>query len=127
MISFPCIISYRNVTQGYLRWNSDRHETSRCVLPGDEFRVNVAVQFIVDIVVTDVLQGRAAGRALEALHVEVLVLDPDEYTSAGKRVDIKTRSFSPHGKNLVAKVTVKFGEAEPRLNYDRNHDACCDL
>lgn len=50
--------------------------------------MNVAVQLIVDIVITDILQGRAASRALEALHVEVLVLDPDEHTSAERWTDV---------------------------------------
>jgi len=46
--------------------------------------VNIAVQFIVDIVVADILQGSTAGRALEAFHMEVLLLDPDEDASEEK-------------------------------------------
>jgi hypothetical protein len=46
--------------------------------------VNIAVQFIVDIVVADILQGSTAGRALEAFHVEILLLDPDEDASEEK-------------------------------------------
>lgn len=43
--------------------------------------MNVAVQFVINIVVTDIFQRCAAGRALEALHMEILVLDPYEDTS----------------------------------------------
>lgn len=53
-------------------------------MPGDQLRVDVAVQFVVDIVIADVLQGGAAGGAFEALHVKILLLDPDEDTPAGQ-------------------------------------------
>jgi len=46
--------------------------------------VNIAIQFIVDIVVADILQRSTAGRAFEAFHVEILVLDPDEDASEEK-------------------------------------------
>lgn len=67
-----------------LRWYSEGYETRRCILPSDEFRVNVTVQFIIDIVITDILQGRAASRTLETFHVQVFILDPDEDTSKEK-------------------------------------------
>lgn len=39
-----------------LRSNGDRYQSSWCVLPGDELCVNVAVEFVVDVVVADVLK-----------------------------------------------------------------------
>lgn len=46
--------------------------------------MDVAVQFVVDVVIADVLQGSAASGAFEALHVEVLLLDPDEHSPTEK-------------------------------------------
>lgn len=66
----------------YLRWYSDWNHASRCILPGDQFRVYVAIQFVVDIIVADVFQGSAASGAFETLHVKILVLDSYEDTSA---------------------------------------------
>lgn len=55
-------------------------------MSGDELSVYVAVQFVVDVVVADVLEGRAAGRALEALDVQILLLYSHENSavSVGK-------------------------------------------
>ena len=46
--------------------------------------MDVAVQLVVEVVVAHVLERGAAGGALKALHVEVLVLDPHEHTPARK-------------------------------------------
>lgn len=62
------------------RWYSDWNHASRCILPGDQFRVYVAIQFVVDIIVADVFQGSAASGAFETLHVKILVLDSHEHT-----------------------------------------------
>lgn len=43
--------------------------------------MDVAVQLAVQVVVALVLQRRAASRALEALHVQVLVLDAHEHAT----------------------------------------------
>lgn len=43
--------------------------------------VDVAVQFVVQIEVTLVLQRRSASGALEAVHMQVLVLYADKYTA----------------------------------------------
>lgn len=43
--------------------------------------MDVAVQLAVQVVVALVLQRRAARRTLEALHVQVLVLDAHEHTA----------------------------------------------
>lgn len=51
-------------------------------MPGDQFRVYVAIQFVVDIIVADVFQGSAASGAFETLYVKILVLDSYEDTSA---------------------------------------------
>lgn len=48
------------------------------VVHGRLLGMDVAVQLVVEVVVALVLQRGAAGGALEALHVEVLVLDADE-------------------------------------------------
>lgn len=43
--------------------------------------MDVAVQLAVQVVVALVLQRRAAGRALEAFHVQILVLDSHEHAT----------------------------------------------
>ena len=47
-------------------------------MPGDELSVDVAVEFVVDVVVANVLQRSSTGRAFEALDVEILLLYSDE-------------------------------------------------
>ena len=51
--------------------------------------MNVAIQFIVDIVIADIFQGSAAGGTLEALYVQIFVLDPYEDASAERNVRLK--------------------------------------
>lgn len=51
--------------------------------------MNVAVQFVVDIVITDVLQGSATGGAFETLYVKIFILDPYEHTPAEKNVRLR--------------------------------------
>lgn len=75
--------------QHYLRWYSDWNHASRCILPGDQFRVYVAIQFVVDIIVADVFQGSAASGAFETLHVKILVLDSHEDASAERERERK--------------------------------------
>ena len=73
----------------YVRSDGDwYHSSGRRCLPGDHLGVDVAVELVVDVVVADVLQGGAAGRALEALHVEILLLYSHEDT-AGLSSDAK--------------------------------------
>jgi len=43
--------------------------------------MDVTVQLVVEVVVTLVLQRGAAGGTLEALHVQVLVLDAHEHAT----------------------------------------------
>ena len=81
-ISRMTLSPYFLMIQHYLRWYSDWNHASRCILPGDQFRVYVAIQFVVDIIVADVFQGSAASGAFETLHVKILVLDSHEHTSA---------------------------------------------
>lgn len=67
----------------YVRWHGDGLEVGRGrVLARDELGVDVAVQLAVEVVVALVLERRAARRALEALHVQVLVLDAHEHAAA---------------------------------------------
>lgn len=67
----------------YVRWYGDGLEVGRGrVLARDELGVDVAVQLAVEVVVALVLERRAARRALEALHVQVLVLDAHEHAAA---------------------------------------------
>lgn len=51
--------------------------------------VHVAEELVVDPVVTDVFQRRAAGGAGETLHVQVLLLDAHEDASAKKKIKPK--------------------------------------
>lgn len=70
----------------YLRLNGHRHVSlgaSGWVLECSLLGMDVAVQLVVEVVVALVLQRGAAGSALEALHVQVLVLDAHEHTAAG--------------------------------------------
>ena len=61
-------------------------------MPGDQFRVYVAIQFVVDIIVADVFQGSAASGAFETLHVKILVLDSHEHTSAERESEGKRKN-----------------------------------
>lgn len=74
-------------TCNYLRLNGHRHVSlgaSGRVLQCSLLGMDVAVQLVVEVVVALVLQRGAAGGALEALHVQVLVLDAHEHTAAGR-------------------------------------------
>lgn len=61
-------------------------------MPGDQFRVYVAIQFVVDIIVADVFQGSAASGAFETLYVKILVLDSYEDTSAERERERKRKN-----------------------------------
>lgn len=50
-------------------------------MPGDKLSMDVAVQFAIQVVVALVLQRRATGRALEAFHVQILVLNSHEHAT----------------------------------------------
>lgn len=66
----------------YSRRHGDGLEVGRGrVLARRELGVDVAVQLAVDVVVALVLERRAARRALEALHVHVLVFDAHEHAA----------------------------------------------
>ncbi len=68
-----------------VRWHGDGLQVGRGrVLARHHLGVDVAVQLVVEVVVAHVLQGGAAGGALEALDVQVLVLDAHEDTPATK-------------------------------------------
>lgn len=53
---------------------------------GGHLGMDVAIELVVEVVVALVLQGGATGGALEALHVQVLVLDAHKDT-AGKVIE----------------------------------------
>jgi len=55
------------------------------LLSGDQFGVNVTIQFVVNIVVADVLEGAATGGAFEAFDVKVLFLDPHKHAPAAQQ------------------------------------------
>lgn len=54
------------------------------ILHGGQFGMDVTVQLVVEIVVTLVFQAGATSGALEALNVQVLVLDANEHTTSGR-------------------------------------------
>lgn len=55
------------------------------VLPRHELGVDVAVQLAVEVVVALVLERAAARRALEAFHVQVLVLYAYKHAAVGRQ------------------------------------------
>lgn len=57
----------------------------RRIVDGRHFRMDVAVELVVQIEVALVLQRGAARGALKAVHVQVLVLDAHEHTAAPAR------------------------------------------
>lgn len=76
--SFQAFFFLTTVGQCNLRLNGHRHVSlgaSRRVLESSLLGMDVAVELVVEVVVALVLQRGAAGGALEALHVQVLVLD----------------------------------------------------
>lgn len=81
------IKNYSNVISPqprHLRLNRDRTVAlgaRRRIVGGRHLRVDVAVQLVVQIEVALVLQRGAACGALEAVHVQVLVLDAHEHTA----------------------------------------------
>lgn len=73
-----CFFFLTTVGQCNLRLNGHRHVSlgaSWRVLECSLLGMDVAVELVVEVVVALVLQRGAAGGALEALHVQVLVLD----------------------------------------------------
>ena len=95
------------------------YEPGRCILPGDQFGVNVAVQFVVDVVVADVLEGGSAGRAFEALDVKILLL----YSHEDAAVDRENSKDSGLIVGIAAWVALlidesnQYGESRPSLFY----------
>lgn len=89
------------IAMGNLRLN--RHRTialgaRRRIVGGRHLRVDVAVQLVVQIKVALVFQRGAARGALEAVHVQVLVLDAHEHTAEhvderGECVCVCVRAF----------------------------------
>lgn len=69
-------------------------------MPGHQFRVNIAIQFVVDVVITDVLQGGTAGRTFEALHVKIFLLDPNEDATVIERVTYNISS-NAYGQGYI--------------------------
>lgn len=49
--------------------------------------MNVTVQFVVDVEITDIFQGRSTSSAFEALDVQAFVFDPYEHAAAKKQMD----------------------------------------
>lgn len=75
---------WASVGQCNLRFNGHRHVSlgaSWGVTESSLLGVDVAVELVVEVVVALVLQRGAAGGALEALHVQVLVLDAHKHTA----------------------------------------------
>ena len=79
VLMITCIIKY----MWYLRRDCDWLQVGcRRVLPRRQLGVDVTVQFVVYVVVADILERCSTGCTFEALYMQVLILDTHKHTTA---------------------------------------------